>query len=134
MDWGGEIELEKKRRINVSLWAYAYEFLNESLVEDYIFDAECLLVKPEIETGSFIEDKFFKNEFTPSTGMWVRKHPDLTGLAFVYWIKTRSQKDIMAAEEINKSRVLNGYFPLLPRHVFEQYFYTGCKTKPEILD
>jgi hypothetical protein len=49
MEWGSEIEIERKRRINVSLWAYAYERESDSLVSD----AECLKITLEITLKNY---------------------------------------------------------------------------------
>lgn len=82
--WGNKKEQEIKRRINVSLWAYAYEVENDSLVSDGKYDSECLKVDLSISTGNKIMDKFFKNEFDPDTGLWIHKHPQIEGIKFIY--------------------------------------------------
>ncbi len=82
---------EIKRRIDVAVWAYAYEMLNLSLVSDARFDKECLKVNPYILTGRPIEDEFFKKEFAPFTGQWVHRHPDKAGLHRIYLIKRRKK-------------------------------------------
>ena len=71
-------------RIRLSVFAYAYEMCNESLISDGEFDALCLQVDPSIETGNAKMDKFFKEEFNPSTGQWIHKHPELTGIVHLY--------------------------------------------------
>lgn len=86
--WGTPIERERKRRIDVAVWAYAYEIRNESLVDDATFDREARrLIDPTIDTGRPKLDAFFRAEFTPDTGMWVHKHPDKAGLERVYRLK-----------------------------------------------
>lgn len=82
--WGNKIEREIHRRIKVSIWAYAYEFENESLVSDAVFDAECLKVDIFQETGDEFLDDFFTEDFDPSTGMWIRKHPELKKIKALY--------------------------------------------------
>lgn len=84
------INEETRLRIQVSLWAYAYEFYDVSLVEDHIFDAGCLKINTELSTGNELIDKFFREEFEPSTGMWIRKHPELEKLEQLYRLKTES--------------------------------------------
>lgn len=80
-----EIEAaERKRRIQVSLWAYAYEFENVSMVDDATFDREARLINPSIETGHERLDEFFREHFDPSTGMWVHNHPQLAKLRQLY--------------------------------------------------
>ncbi len=71
------IQTEIWRRARVSIWAYAYEELNESLVSDDVFDAEALLIDPSIRTGNDMLDDFFATQFAPYTGSWIGEHPDL---------------------------------------------------------
>lgn len=78
------IETERRNRIRASLFAYAYEFENESLVTDHEFDDLCKRIDPAVLTGHEVMDKFFKTEFDPCTGMWVRNHPELEGLKALY--------------------------------------------------
>ena len=85
--WGTQVEIERKRRIDVASWAYAYEVLNESLVDDFTYDAECKRINVNINTGNRKLDKFFKEKFDPSTGMWVHQHPDIEGLKRIIKLK-----------------------------------------------
>lgn len=86
--WGewqtGVIERERRRRIRCSLWAFAYEFENVSLVSDAIFDKECAQVDPSISTGHLVLDQFFRERFQPHTGMWIHNHPELEKVAALY--------------------------------------------------
>lgn len=82
--WGSEVEIERRARIKLSLYAYAYEYENDSLVDDATFDELSRKINVDIATGHDTLDKFFKEEFQPDTGMWIRKHPDLHGLKFLY--------------------------------------------------
>lgn len=82
--------VERRRRIRVAAWAYAYEVMNESLVSDHVFDAECLKVDLSVSTGDKKMDAWFKKHFDPSTGMWVRNHPDQAGLARICKIMKRT--------------------------------------------
>lgn len=66
---------EKQRRICVSVWAYSYEFLGESIVDDAKFDKVCGEIDTSLSTGDREMDKWFKNNFDPSTGMWIQNHP-----------------------------------------------------------
>ena len=83
-EWGSEIEREVKRRINVSLWAYAYEVENDSLVSDNIYDMECLKINLKISTGNKKLDRFFRKEFDPDTGSWVHDHPGIDRIQEIY--------------------------------------------------
>lgn len=64
----------------VAVAAYAYEFLNTPIMTDAQFDRMCLRIKTERSTGNRKLDKWFIQNFDPSTGMWVHKHPDKAGL------------------------------------------------------
>ena len=75
-EWGTEVERERLRRINVTVWAYAYEVESNPLVDDATYDREALLIRPEMETGNTLLDEFFRSEFSPHTGMWVHRHPE----------------------------------------------------------
>ena len=82
--WGSEVEKERRRRIFLALWAYAYEFEADSLVDDAVFDEEASKITPAIDTGNTVMDSFFKTEFQPHTGQWIHKHPDLAGVKRIY--------------------------------------------------
>lgn len=71
-------------RIRLSVAAYAYEICNDSIMSDSEFDQQSLLIDPSIETGNPKLDKFFKEEFDPSTGQWIHKHPELNGIVRIY--------------------------------------------------
>lgn len=71
-------------RIKLSVAAYAYEYQNDSVMSDAEFDRLSYLVDTTIITGNRKMDNFFKKNFEPATGMWVRKHPDKRGLTTLY--------------------------------------------------
>lgn len=70
-----EAQLERKRRIQLSVWAYAYELLDHSIVDDYRYDAVARQSDTFIETGNDELDLWWMINFDPSTGVWVHKHP-----------------------------------------------------------
>lgn len=76
MPWGSPIEVERRRRIRLSVWAYAYEEFDVSLVTDEVFDREAKLVDLKVSTGNRRLDTFFRNHFADYTGQWVLRHPD----------------------------------------------------------
>lgn len=76
------VEKERRRRIMLSLWAYAYEFEARPLVSDAVFDAECLKVDKTIKTGRL--DDFFEKVFQAHTGMWIHSHPELDKVKKLY--------------------------------------------------
>lgn len=86
--WGqmrtGIIERERRRRILLAVWAYAYEFEHDPLVDDATFDRECYLVNPSIDTGRANLDHFFRTGFEPHTGQWIHDHPELSKVRTMY--------------------------------------------------
>ncbi len=83
--WGTPVERERRRRIQVAVWAYAYEVHDESLVPDAVYDRVCREVDVSVDTGRPDLDAWFRSEFDPSTGFWVHSHPDRDGaLAALY--------------------------------------------------
>ena len=82
--WGSLVELEIHRRILLSVAAYSYEYEDESIMSDAEFDEMCLQVQPSMKTGNARMDRFFKNIFYPSTGQWIRKHPEITRIKKIY--------------------------------------------------
>lgn len=82
MTWGSAIEIERRNRIMASVYAYAYEIMADSLVTDSEYDLLCLSINPSVKTGHL--DDFFENEFDPSTGLWIYKHPDPEGIVNLY--------------------------------------------------
>lgn len=85
--WGSLIEIERKHRIDVAVWAYSYEYMNDSLVSDEVFDKTCLAIDKNISTGNTVMDNFFSEKFESYTGSWVVEHPELKKLHRIYEIK-----------------------------------------------
>ena len=79
------LEEERRKRINVALWAYAYEVHDNPIVSDATFDRVCSEVDPMINTGHKKLDKFFREQFDPFTGSWVHKHPELKKIKNLYY-------------------------------------------------
>ena len=78
------VELERRRRIRLSVAAYTYEYKNESVISDAEYDQLSLLIDLKIKTGNKKMDKFFEQYFDKDSGMWIRKHPDKSGLENIY--------------------------------------------------
>lgn len=78
------INQEIRNRIRLSVAAYAYEYLDKSVMTDAEFDELALKIKPEEKTGNRKMDNFFKKHFTTDTGMWIRKHPEIPKLDYIY--------------------------------------------------
>lgn len=83
-EWGTEREQEIRRRILVSVAAYAYEIANEPLMSDATFDYWAERVDRHRPTGHPLLDEFFIARFTPMTGMWIHEHPELAKVAATY--------------------------------------------------
>lgn len=93
-EWGTEVEVERRNRILLTLAAFAYEFDNTSIMSDAEFDELSRKIRPEISTGSKVHDEFFRKEFEPDTGMWIRKHPFPNKTAQAYrWNKYKGYYD-----------------------------------------
>ena len=75
---------EIHNRIKLSVYAYAYEYLNHSIVSDSQFDKLASEIQPSVSTGNETLDKFFKDHFIPDSGMWIHKHPNLDRVKEIY--------------------------------------------------
>jgi hypothetical protein len=78
------IEIERRNRIRLAVFAYAYECENVSLISDAEFDELSKTIKPTKRTGNRVMDKFFKTKFDPCTGMWIHQHPQLERIKQLY--------------------------------------------------
>lgn len=65
----------------VSVAAYAYEYLNDPIMSDAKFDRMCQRIDVERSTGNKKMDRWFRENFDPSTGIWVHEHPNIAALA-----------------------------------------------------
>lgn len=54
------------------------------MVPDHIFDREACLVDLSIDTGRPDLDNWFRANFSPDTGMWIRNHPELGKIKGLY--------------------------------------------------
>lgn len=75
---------ETRSRIKLSIWAYAYEFHNVSIVSDTVYDLTSYMIDLNVRTKRPDLDFWFVCNFTPCTGMWIHKHPELSKLANLY--------------------------------------------------
>jgi NAD-dependent DNA ligase len=76
-EYSPEVDAETRRRILIAKAAYAYELLGEPIMTDAEFDALAKEIQPHMKTRRPDIDLFFQTEFSPSTGMWIYKHPEL---------------------------------------------------------
>lgn len=77
MKYSEEIDIQTRIRVKLTVAAYAYEILGESIMTDAEFDKLARKVDLSVDTRRPDLDEFFRKEFSPSTGMWIHKHPDL---------------------------------------------------------
>jgi len=77
-------QYQKKIRIQLSVWAYAYEVMHDPLVSDNRFDSLAKEVDLSIPTDNPEMDSWFKDNFAPFTGGWVHIHPHYNRLATIY--------------------------------------------------
>lgn len=75
---------EIRNRILLSVAAYSYEFEDHSIISDAEFDELSKRINPQHKTGNTMLDIFFAEEFSPDTGLWVRKHPEIFKLKHIY--------------------------------------------------
>lgn len=75
---------EIRNRILLSVAAYSYEFEDHSIISDAEFDELSKRINPQHKTGNTMLDIFFAEEFSPDTGLWVRKHPEILKLKHIY--------------------------------------------------
>lgn len=68
---------QRRLRIRLAVAAYAYEFDDTPIMSDEAFDRLSREVDVEEDTGAPDLDWFFLEEFDPSTGNWIHKHPEL---------------------------------------------------------
>lgn len=61
----------------LSIYAYAYECHDHSIVYDAKFDTLSREIDVSLETGHAELDDFFLMDFDASTGTWIHEHPEL---------------------------------------------------------
>jgi len=83
-EYSTRVDEETRRRIRLSVFAYAYEYDSNPIVSDGEFDELCLQIDTTIDTRRPELDEYFRKEFDPSTGMWIRNHPELDKIRFIY--------------------------------------------------
>jgi hypothetical protein len=77
---------QRRLRVQVSLWAYAYELEDNPIVSDAVFDSTARCIKPEVTTGHPVLDQFFKEHFKAYTGSWIHMHPELEKVSAIYLV------------------------------------------------
>ena len=82
--WGTSVEREIRRRIGIAVTAYAYEIADKPICSDGIFDWLAGQIDRKMTTGHPLLDEFFLVEFSPMTGMWIHKHPELDKIRKIF--------------------------------------------------
>ena len=82
--WGEPVGIQTRLRIKLCVAAYAYEIENSEIMSDAEFDNKCLEVDTSIDTGNEVLDRFFREQFDPSTGQWIHRHPELDKIKAIY--------------------------------------------------
>ena len=75
---------EIRNRILISVYAYAYELCNDSLVSDYEYDRLAQEINIDVSTCNGRLDKFFKDSYVSYSGGWIRKHPEIEKIIEIY--------------------------------------------------
>ncbi len=78
------IEVERRNRIRLTVAAYAYEIKGEEIMSDAAFDRLAQSIDRNMSTGYEVTDRFFREEFSAMTGMWIHKHPELKRVSDIY--------------------------------------------------
>lgn len=85
------LEIERRRRIQLSVATYAYELADSPIMSDDAWDRIAQRINKSLGTGHPLLDEFFASEFSPMTGMWIRSHPELDSVKNIftrYWRAT----------------------------------------------
>lgn len=77
-------ESQKKLRIHVSLWAYAYEVEGYIIVPDADYDRISKMIDVSIDTDNPNLDQWFRKNFNHDTGSWIYDHPHFDRFAQIY--------------------------------------------------
>ena len=91
MTWGSHVEVETRNRIKIAVYAYAYEFCDDPLVSDAVFDELAKSIDKNIKTGNKPIDDFFCKKFETFTGSWIHHHPELIKIDALYHKHYRSR-------------------------------------------
>lgn len=70
------VDSETRNRIRLSVAAYAYEYMNTSLISDEEFDKLAQSIDVKVNTRRSDLDAWFRTNFNPHTGMWINSHPE----------------------------------------------------------
>lgn len=77
------VDGETRKRIRLSVAAYAYEYLSTPVMDDAEFDELARSIDLNIDTRRPDLDAWFRKNFQPHTGMWIRNHPEKNKLEWL---------------------------------------------------
>jgi hypothetical protein len=80
-----KVDTETRNRIRLCVAAYAYEFMDVSIMSDGDFDALAKKIDVTVDTRRPDLDKWFRENFAAHTGQWIHNHPEkpkLRSIAF----------------------------------------------------
>lgn len=75
---------EKWKRIQISVLAYAYEYEDNSIVDDTTYDVLAKMINLKETTSDPEMDAWFRDYYLDYTGQWIRNHPNLDGIKRIY--------------------------------------------------
>jgi len=75
---------ETRNRIRIALAAWAYEVHADPIMSDDDFDRLALSIDVRKSTARPDLDEWFREHFSPHTGMWVLNHPERDKLDTLY--------------------------------------------------
>ncbi len=78
------VEIEIRKRIRLSVAAYAYEIHSDPIMSDQEFDKLAQSVDLKIDTGNSEMDEWFRSNFQSYTGQWIHNHPCQKRLEEIY--------------------------------------------------
>lgn len=76
---------ETRRRIRLTVAAFAYEILHRTIMSDSEFDELAKSIDLSIDTRRPDLDKWFRENFDPFTGMWIHGHPERRRVEQLAW-------------------------------------------------
>jgi hypothetical protein len=82
--WGTKEECERRKRIKLTLWSYAYEIAERPIATDAQFDALSARIDLTISTGRDDLDSWWRSVWSAHTGMWIHQHPELDKVRELY--------------------------------------------------
>lgn len=100
--WGSPIELEVRRRIQISIAAYAYEIESSPVMSDALYDWFAERICRHMGTCHPLLDEFFLTQFSPMTGMWIHQHPQLDRIRHKYIHHADAMRTYFAQDKVQK--------------------------------